>query len=183
MLITTILGVLFLVSACGNTTQTTKDLDTTDSLGNLNSFVTADIEGNEVTQDIFKNYDITMVNIWGTWCKPCVEEFPALVKVYEQLPEKSNLITICNDAEKEQELCKKILQDVSTPFQTLKVSSDIQDNLLKNIYAFPTTIFVDSQGNLVGDSLMGKRNGSEEELVSYYLDSLNNALKLVRSDE
>ena len=53
MLIATILGVFLLVSACGNY-KTTTDLDTTDSLGNLNSFGTTDIEGNEVTQTFLK---------------------------------------------------------------------------------------------------------------------------------
>ena len=47
----------------------------------LSSFQTVDLAGNEVTQDIFKEYDVTMVNIWATWCKYCIEEMRALETV------------------------------------------------------------------------------------------------------
>ena len=34
-----------------------------------------------VTQDIFADYDLTMVNVWATWCGYCVEEMPELAKL------------------------------------------------------------------------------------------------------
>ena len=35
-------------------------------------FTNQDLEGNEVTQDIFKDKKLTMVNYWATFCGPCL---------------------------------------------------------------------------------------------------------------
>ena len=39
-------------------------------------FKTTDTNGNEVTEKIFADKDITMVNVWGTFCGPCINEMP-----------------------------------------------------------------------------------------------------------
>jgi len=36
----------------------------------------------------FKEHDLTMVNIFTTWCTPCVEEMPDLEKLYQQMEEQ-----------------------------------------------------------------------------------------------
>ena len=38
------------------------------------TFSTKDLDGNTVTSEIFENYDVTLVNIWGTFCGPCKAE-------------------------------------------------------------------------------------------------------------
>ncbi len=40
------------------------------------------------TQDIFSKYDLTMVNIFTTWCSPCVNEIPDLEKLYQEMKDK-----------------------------------------------------------------------------------------------
>ena len=42
------------------------------------AFTTKDLDGNEVTEEIFAKKDLTVVNIWGTFCTPCIGEMPAL---------------------------------------------------------------------------------------------------------
>ena len=60
-------------------------------------FKTTDTNGNEVTEKIFSDKDITMVNVWGTFCGPCINEMPELQKIYESLPKNANLIGIAAD--------------------------------------------------------------------------------------
>ena len=60
-------------------------------------FKTTDSNGNEVTEKIFADKDITMVNVWGTFCGPCINEMPELQKIYESLPKNANLIGIAAD--------------------------------------------------------------------------------------
>ena len=74
---------------------------------NMNNFSTKTLDGDSYTQDNLSNYDITMVNIWTTWCGPCVEELPELQKLYDMLPGNANMITICADAQEESELAKQ----------------------------------------------------------------------------
>ena len=53
----------------------------------VNVFSTTDLEGNTVTNDIFSQADLTVVNFWGTFCNPCINEMPELAKWNEEMPD------------------------------------------------------------------------------------------------
>lgn len=143
----------------------------------LTNFTTTDMEGNTVTQDIFADYDLTMVNIWATWCGYCVEEMPELAKLKKMLPENVNLITICDDAAYETELTQQILRESGANFQTLKTTDDMYTQLLAYVYAFPTTFFVNSEGIPVVQPLTGVP--SMENAADAYYTIIEQVLKLM----
>lgn len=146
--------------------------------GNLNEFTATDINGNELTEELLKDYDITMVNIWTTWCGYCVEEMPELEDLYQTLPENVNMITICGDAADEPELAKEILGDSNASFITLVGNDEINECLLSQVTGFPTTIFVDNEGNIVGNVQVGAPAG-KGEIVEGYTDLINTALSAI----
>ena len=75
------------------TDQTSKSTVTT-----VGEFTTQDLDGNTVTQDIFKEHKLTLVNAMGTWCSPCVQELPELQKLYENMKDKGvGVISIVTD--------------------------------------------------------------------------------------
>lgn len=160
-------------------TQANASTVPSDKVANLKSFTTTDLYGTEVTQDVFKDADVTMVNIWATWCGFCVEEMPELQKVYEQLPEGANMISICSDGESEGDLAKQILEKNEVKFKALLPSADMEDSLLSGVSSFPTTVFVDKEGNLVGNPVVGVP-GRGEAAVSGYLTAINAALQDVK---
>ena len=122
----------------------------------LTSFSTYDMQLQPVTEEIFAPYDLTMVNIWTTWCPYCVREMPELAKLKDMLPENVNLITICDDASIETELAYDILQQTgATNFQTLIGTQEIYDQFVYQADVIPTTFFLDSEGNPVGKPLLG----------------------------
>ena len=134
----------------------------------LTSFSTYDMEAQPVDESIFSGYDLTMVNIWATWCGYCVQEMPELAKLKDMLPENVNLITICDDATTETELAYNILQQTgATNFQTLIGTQEIYDQFVNQVYAYPTTFFLDSEGNPVGEPLMGVPS-LEDAAGAYY---------------
>lgn len=143
----------------------------------LTNFTTTDMEGNTVTQEIFSGYDLTMVNIWATWCGYCVEEMPELAKLKKILPENVNLITICDDAAYETELTQQILRESGANFQTLKTTEDMYTQLLAYVYAFPTTFFVNSEGIPVVQPLTGVP--SMENAADAYYTIIEQILKLM----
>ncbi|MBP3651821.1 MAG: TlpA family protein disulfide reductase [Clostridia bacterium] len=143
----------------------------------LTNFTTTDMEGNTVTQEIFSGYDLTMVNIWATWCGYCVEEMPELAKLKKMLPENVNLITICDDAAYETELTQQILRESGANFQTLKTTEDMYTQLLAYVYAFPTTFFVNSEGIPVVQPLTGVP--SMENAADAYYTIIEQILKLM----
>lgn len=51
-------------------------------------FTTTDLNGNEVTEAMFADYDLTMINIWATFCGPCINEMPHLGELAAEYKEK-----------------------------------------------------------------------------------------------
>ena len=123
--------------------------------GGLTDFVTTDIEGHVVTQDIFADYDLTVVNIWATWCGYCIDEMPELSQLKTMLPDNVNFITLCEDASSDLKLAGDILRSAGANFQTLVVNEDIYEQFLYQVYAFPTTCFLNSEGMPVAQPLVG----------------------------
>lgn len=127
-------------------------------------FETTGIDGKTYTEKVFADYDLTLVNVFTTWCSPCVEEIPELEKVYEEMKEKGVgvagvvLDTVDENGKQDDETVKKagILQEktkASYPF--LILDSTMMNGRLKNISAFPETFFVDRNGNIVGETYTG----------------------------
>ena len=66
---------------------------------NIGEFSTEDVQGNSYTQEMFGDYDLTMVNVFATWCGPCISEIPDLEKLYGEMKEQGvNVAGIVLDA-------------------------------------------------------------------------------------
>ena len=129
------------------------------------SFSTIDLDGNTVTQDIFKEYDLTMVNIWATWCNPCISEIPDISQVADSYANKKvNVIGILGDGidlntysldEDAIENAKQILEQTGATYNTIIPDTEIFLNILASLQYYPTTFFIDSNGNIIGDAYIG----------------------------
>ena len=121
-------------------------------------FKTTDINGNEVTEKIFADKDITMVNVWGTFCGPCINEMPELQKIYESLPENANLIGIVADVPEGMkdgiDNIKYIEEQTGVKYTNLLLDDSLM-NFTRIFPGVPATIFVDKNGNIIGDLVMG----------------------------
>lgn len=148
-----------------------------ESTPGLTKFTAKDMMGTEYTEAIFADYDLTMVNIWATWCGYCIEEMPAFVELKNSLPDNVNLITICDDGEYEAELALDILVKTGANYITLAANTDLYNQLLGSIRAFPTTVFVDSQGNIVGEMQVGVP--SLNDPAGAYMQLINDRLALL----
>ena len=137
---------------------------------NVGAFETTDIDGNAYTEKVFSDYDLTLVNVFTTWCSPCVNEIPELEKLYEEMKEKGVgvvgvvLDTVSDDAKQNEDTVKKagVLQEktkASYPF--LVPDSTMMNGRLNGISAFPETFFVDKEGNIVGETYSGSHSLDE----------------------
>lgn len=132
-----------------------------------------DMNGNVVTSDIFKDYDITAVNMWTTWCSPCVEEMPELAKLYRELPANANFISVCMDGEEEHEKAKRILDKADAGFMTISGNDKLREGTFADVVSFPTTIFINREGKVVGDPFMS--SGNKETYRALIEEKLNTA--------
>ena len=149
---------------------------------NVGKFETTGVDGKTYTQDIFSKYDLTMVNIFTTWCSPCVNEIPDLEKLYQEMKDKGvgvvgvTLDTVGSDGKQDEEAVKKaqVLQEktkASYPF--LIPDSGMMNGRLNGISAFPETFFVDKNGNIVGETYSGSHSLDEwKEIVEKELESV-----------
>jgi len=65
--------------------ETSGELESESVGSSLAEFITQDVNGNEYTQDMFKDYGLTLINTFTTWCIPCVAEISELEKLYQQM--------------------------------------------------------------------------------------------------
>ena len=61
------------------------------------SFSTENLKGDIVTEQVFAGKSVTMINIWGTYCGPCINEMPALQELNSQLPDSAQILGIIVD--------------------------------------------------------------------------------------
>ena len=142
----------------------------------LQSFTAKDLDGNEFSQDMFAKYDLTMVNVWATWCGPCTMELPGIAELYNKLPDNVNIISICTDGTEDSDLAHEILDQAKAKFTTLVPNDEMNKSLLNKIDAFPTTFFVNSQGKVVGGTQVGAP-GEPEDIVDAYQKLIEENLK------
>ncbi|NLX82241.1 MAG: TlpA family protein disulfide reductase [Clostridiales bacterium] len=146
-------------------------------LGHGGDFASEDMYGNPFGAIDLAMYDLTMMNIWSTGCNPCIEEMPDLQKLYEAIPERVNFVSVCLDGEKEYDLAMEILKVQGCTFQTLK-GDQLAENVLSTVLGTPTTIFLDSKGQLVGNAIVSaiwKSDGFVEkglEIIQERLDMI-----------
>ena len=57
-------------------------------------FCTYDLNGEEITNSIFAEKELTVVNIWGTFCAPCIEEMPELEELNKKYGEQIQFLGI-----------------------------------------------------------------------------------------
>ncbi len=138
-------------------------------------FSVKDLEGNTVTNDIFSQADITVVNFWATYCSPCINEMPELNEWSESMPENVQLIGIVADVPSEDSdqyaLAQQVVEKTGVKFVNLLAGEEFNP-LIREIVGVPTTFFVDSEGKFVGSPIVGADVAGYKSFVEGYLDAL-----------
>ena len=120
-------------------------------------FTAKTVSGEDISSDLFKDSKLTVVNVWGSWCGPCVHEIPELQKLYESMKDKDvNVIGLAQDAGTDLDAVKEIIDKNKVTYQNI-VPEGATEDFVMSIMAFPTTFFVDSDRNIVG-VIQGNRN-------------------------
>ena len=148
--------------------------------GKFAEFTTNDIDGNEVTESIFANKDLTVVNIWGTFCGPCINEMPELGAWEKELPDNVQIVGLIvdissTDNETQIAAAKQITEKADVGFVNLIGGNGAFDELISSIVGVPTTIFVDKSGNIVGEIIVGADVDRYKSFVNKYVEALNNS--------
>ena len=140
---------------------------------NMPQFTTTDMDGNKVTNDIFAEYDLTVVNFWATYCNPCIDELPELAEWKKELPDNVNLIGLLVDVDEkgsdQYKLAEKIIKETGADYQHL-IATEEFDDMISNLVGVPTTFFVDSTGKIIGEPFAGADVDAYKQTVEDYLN-------------
>ena len=137
-----------------------------DTVTDLSNLVTKDIEGKEFSSKDFANYDLTMVNVFATWCTACVQEIPDLAEVQKEMqPKGVNIVGVVTDTvddmgenQEALEKAKLIMERTKANYSFLMPDKSNFNGRLNGIQALPETFFVDKNGQIVGESYSGSHN-------------------------
>ena len=137
------------------------------------AFSTRDLNGNVVTQEIFAGKKVTVVNVWGTFCPPCIGEMPELGAWAKEMPEGAQIIGLICDVEGEGdtrhlELARKILSEAHADFVNIYPDEALTKRL-DSVEAVPTTFLVDSNGKIIGEPVIGADVAAYRSAVERYL--------------
>ncbi|MBS5280104.1 MAG: TlpA family protein disulfide reductase [Butyricicoccus pullicaecorum] len=193
---------LLMLSGCGNSAGTTPNTDSSapssnqtddtqsnDSAASESSddsaetfqltFTAKDLDGNEVDQSVFANAKLTMMNIWATFCGPCINEMPELGELAAEGGTDYQIIGVCADLNGTEDMledAKEIVSQTKANYLHLQPAEDLYPVLTASS-SVPVTFFFDSEGKLVGKGILGAQDKDTWSQV------ISERLEIVKADE
>lgn len=120
------------------------------------TFEAKTIEGEAITSERFADSKLTMLNIWGTYCNPCLKEMPDLGEIAASYDKADFQIMgiICDVQEGADERtienAKALIEETGANYPHLLLSDSLYMNLVGGTDAVPTTFFVNQKGEVLG---------------------------------
>ena len=142
-------------------------------LGSLESFSAVTLEGESFTQDDIAAKDATVINFWALTCRPCIAEMPDLAAFAGALPDNVQVITVCLDGAGNEETVQSVLDGAGFTGVTLVAGDGDLVDLAWNVIYTPTTVCADSEGKLIGKTIIG----GQRDLEGTLLTAVNEVLK------
>ena len=111
-----------------------------------------DFDGNEVDKSLFEGHRLTMVNIWATFCNPCLSEMPELGELAAEYAKEeggAQIIGICTDitdlsgntTQEAVDGAKQIVEMTGAAYPHLIPNDEFMAFLMQEVPGVPTTFF------------------------------------------
>ena len=155
-----------------------KPIIDTDELKKYITFDTHTLEGEAINSTVFGDYDLTMVNFWGTYAIDKSNEQAVLEEVYQYClglkDKKVNVINAIVDtpSEENEKIVKELKSEAGGTFTTIVMDEVLANWAVENLEGVPTTIFVNSEGKIISDQIKGAKSAQTYiDDIEYYLAS------------
>ena len=121
--------------------------------GKVISFQATDLDGNPVSStEIFAQNKVTMINIWATWCGPCVGELAELQAIHMRFQEKDcGIVGLLTDTDTEE--ARRLISENGITYPVYLAPQNL--NSIIPFDAIPTSLFVDRDGAFLGTKFVG----------------------------
>lgn len=127
-------------------------------------FSVLDFTGNTIKLSDFKNKYV-LINFWGSYCAPCVKEFPMLTKLVKKLPKEEVAVIYVNTDKTYAAFAK-----ARDKYNLMGIHVKATDTLIKNYKAeaIPQLYLIDKNGKILYD---------RDKLEDYELTRLQDILR------
>ena len=132
------------------------------------TFEGTDLEGNPVSQEVFARSRLTMVNVWATYCNPCLNEMPGLGELAAEYDQSEfQIIGIVSDVMEgeDQTLAESLVRETGAAYPHLLANDSIGQVILSSVSAVPTTFFFDQGGAYLGGMVGSAEKETWEEII------------------
>lgn len=140
------------------------------------TFEAQDLEGNSITEAAFAESKLTMVNVWATYCNPCLSEMPGLGEIAgEYETDEFQIIGIVSDVQEGAdadavEYAAALVSQTGADYPHLLLNESLFRSMLSGVSAVPTTFFVNEKGEVL-DTVVGARDkASWKEKIDAFLE-------------
>lgn len=135
------------------------------------AFDTTDLNAEKVSMgEVYASHKLTLVNLWASWCGPCVREMPELEKLYKKYgPQGLAVVGVLLDASDRTGLkdAKALIEQTGVTYPSvIPVNSFLRQI---NSQYIPVTVFVDETGNQIGEVIVGAYPEKYEEIIRQVL--------------
>ena len=143
---------------------------------NTLTFSSETLEGEAIDSSIFKDYDATLIFIWGTYIHPESDNLGDIQQAYEYAQELGNVnvISVCIDTPASKldnsdetkalvQTAKDIVKDAGAEFDVIKIDEKLAGFIQEKFKTIPAFTFVDKDGIVRGGYFEGLYTGDNYE--------------------
>ncbi len=112
---------------------------------------------------------VVVLNLWATFCVPCLEELPSLLALQQQIPD---LAVVAVSMDQDPDIYQRFLVEHHVDLLTIR-DADQRVNALYGTVQIPETYIIDKQG-VLRRKFVGAQNWTSPE-ITRYLANLSDA--------
>lgn len=132
-------------------------------------------DGEALTSDCLAQSKLTMINIWATYCNPCLSEMPDLGELaasydaadFQMLGIVSDVMEDADEADIA--YAQELITETGADYSHLLLNESLYVNLVGAVDAVPTTFFVNQEGEVLGYVVGAQTKEVWEELINELL--------------
>ncbi len=112
--------------------------------------------------------NVVLVNIWATWCPPCVDEMPSMERLYKELKgEDFEILAVSIDSLGPKAVAP-FMKKYNLSFPAL-MDPDATIQTLYQTIGIPESFIVDQEGILI-KKIIGPRDWATPEVIGFFRD-------------
>lgn len=145
-----------LLMACNSDSSKNSNSDDLDTHQNKSIYV--DLDNNEVDLSSFKGKKV-LINYWATWCAPCIQKMPSLIKAQEQLKSEFVFLLVSDES------IKRISRFKNRKSFNIKYLKSTVSLASLGVYSLPISYVYDKEGKQI-KTIVGAVDWESNEMIN-----------------